>query len=208
MHHAILALSAALVLTANAALADGGADHRTKQALPIKLGTSGGSAWDSSKAFCCGGTFGAAVMCNGALHILSNNHVIGRSGSASLGEDEVQPGLIDSGCRTSGSNIVADFAGDLVPLGTANVDAALSTARAGAVSPTGEIIDLGSPCATPKNAAIGMAVAKSGRTSGLTFGTVQALNLTVSVQYQRGCNSGRKVRQSGLGDAGGLLAGG
>lgn len=194
----ILALSGAIVLFAwtTASLADSGANHRTKQTLPIRLGTSGGSANDSSKAFCCGGTLGAAVMCNGILHILSNNHVLGRSGAAVGGEDTVQPGLIDTGCRATNSNIVGDYVGDLVPLGTANVDAALATARAGAVSTTGEIIDLGAPCATPANAAIGMAVAKSGRTSGLTTGNVAALNLTVSVQYQSGCNKGKKFTRT------------
>jgi hypothetical protein len=190
--HAILALSGAVALLATTSLADGGANHRAKQTLPIRLGTSGGSANDISKAFCCGGTLGAAVMCNGALHVLSNNHVLGRSGSAVAGEDTVQPGLIDTGCRSSNSNVVADYAGNLVPLGTANVDAALSVARAGAVSTTGDILDIGAPCVTPRSAAIGMAVAKSGRTSGLTTGSVQALNLTVSVQYQKGCNSGKK----------------
>lgn len=181
-----------VALLATMSLADGGPDHRTKQALPIKLGTSGGSVSDRSKTFCCGGTLGAAVMCGSTVHILSNNHVLGRSGSAVPGEDTLQPGLIDTGCRSTGSNVVGDYAGNLVPLGTANVDAALTMARAGAVSLTGEILDLGTPCTTPATAAVGRAVAKSGRTSGLTTGTVQAVNLTVSVQYQKGCNSGKK----------------
>ncbi len=182
----------ALLLAPTLGLADGGAAHQTKQTLPIKLGTSGGSVKDASKAFCCGGTLGSAVMCNGTLHILSNNHVLGRSGSAVAGEDTLQPGLIDSRCRATGSNIVGDYLGNVVPLGTANVDAALSVARAGAVRTTGEILDIGVPCAIPAPATIGMAVAKSGRTSGLTTGQVRDLNLTVSVQYQRGCNSGKK----------------
>jgi hypothetical protein len=189
----IAVLSAGAVLSATTVLADGGPNHRVKQALPIKLGTSGGSAKDSSRAFCCGGTLGAAVLCNGTLQVLSNNHVLGRSGSATIGEDAVQPGLIDSGCKATTSNVVADYAGNLVPLGTANVDAAVSTARAGAVTTTGEILDIGVPCTTPANAAVGMAVAKSGRTTGFTSGTVQAVNLTVSIQYQTGCNSGKKL---------------
>ncbi len=172
--------------------ADTGADHRLKQSLPIKLGTSGGSVADTSKAFCCGGTLGAAVTCNGAVHILSNNHVLGRSGSAAAGEDAIQPGLIDSGCRANQANVVADYAGNLVPLGTANVDAALSIARPGAVNTSGEILDIGVPCATAKAVTIGMPVAKSGRTTGFTMGTVQAINATVSVQYQKGCNAGKK----------------
>ena len=157
----------------------------------IKLGTSGGSVSDISKLYCCGGTLGSAVTCNGAVHILSNNHVLARSGGASPGEDTVQPGLIDTGCGGTNSNVVGDFLGDLVPLGS-NVDAALSLARAGAVSPTGEILGIGVPCATPKAPAIGMAVVKSGRTSGVTTGQVQALNASISVQYQVGCNQGKK----------------
>jgi hypothetical protein len=162
-----------------------------KQALPIKLGTSGGSVADISKLYCCGGTLGSAVTCNGAVHILSNNHVLARSGGAAAGEDTVQPGLIDTGCSGSNSNVVGDYLGDLVPLGS-NVDAALSLARAGAVSSTGEIIGIGVPCGTPKAAAVGMAVVKSGRTSGVTAGQVQAVNASVSVQYQVGCNQGKK----------------
>jgi hypothetical protein len=193
IRHRILALSAVLlVLAPGSSRADGGAAHRTKQALPIKLGTSGGSVADSSKAFCCGGTLGSAVMCNGTLHVLSNNHVVGRSGSAVAGEDTMQPALIDNSCRTTASNIVGDYLGDLVPLGTANVDAALSVARAGAVNATGQILDIGSPCTIPAAATAGMAVAKSGRTSGFTTGAVRDLNLTVSIQYQKGCNAGKK----------------
>lgn len=187
-----LSLVLAASLGAPAARADSGAAHRTKQSLPIKLGTSGGSVSDRSKAFCCGGTLGAAVMCNGVLSILSNNHVLGRSGTATAGEDTLQPALIETGCSGSTSNIVGDYSGNLVPLGTANVDAALSTARSGRVSSTGEILDIGVPCSTPKDASLGMAVAKSGRTSGYTTGTVQAVNVSVSIQYQQGCNSSKK----------------
>jgi hypothetical protein len=190
----LLVLSSVVVLLASPVPgdADGGAAHRAKQTLPIQLGTSGGSVTDSSKAFCCGGTLGSAVLCNGTVHILSNNHVVGRSGSAVPGEDTVQPGLIDTSCRSTGSNVVGDYLGNLVPLGTGNVDAALAVARAGALSPTGQILDIGSPCTIPAAATVGMAVAKSGRTSGLTTGQVRDLNLSVSIQYQRGCNSGKK----------------
>jgi hypothetical protein len=86
---------------------------------------------------------------------------------------------------------VGDFAGDLVPLGTANVDVALSTARNN-VDATGAIIDVGVPCNTTQAATVGLAVTKSGRTTGQTFGSIQSVNTSVSVQYQKGCGSGRK----------------
>src|SRR5262245_41505005 len=114
------------LLPARIANADGGANHRVKQTPPVQMGTSGGSANDRSGAFCCGGTLGALVVRDGVLCILSNNHVLARSGSAAGGEDTVQPGLIDTNCSAGGSNIVGDFAGNIVPLGTGNVDAALS----------------------------------------------------------------------------------
>jgi hypothetical protein len=197
------------------ARADGGAAHQIKQAPPVKMGTSGGSAQDSNVLVCCSGTLGALVRRDGVLCILSNNHVIARSGRAVAGEDVLQPGLVDSGCSSAGSNVVGDFAGNLVPLGTANVDAALAFAR-GNVDASGAIIDLGVPLAEPQAATIGLGVMKSGRTTGFTTGTVTAINATVNVQYTRGCLIGRPFvltytnqiltgAMSAAGDSGSLL---
>src|SRR6186997_1722757 len=133
-------LPSAALLLVPIARADGGAAHKLKQAPPVKMGTSGGSVSDHSSSFCCGGTLGCLVLRDGVLCILSNNHILARSGSAAAGEDTLQPGLIDSGCAGGNSNIVGDFTGNLVPLGTANVDAAISTARAN-VDATGSILD-------------------------------------------------------------------
>jgi hypothetical protein len=188
----VLWCAVALALAVGPLPADNGPNHQVKQAPPVKMGTSGGSANDSSRAFCCGGTLGSLVSYKGVHHILSNNHVLARSGAATAGEDTLQPGLIDTGCNGSNSNIVGDFAGDIVPLGTKNVDAALSVVRSGQVDTSGAILDIGPPCDTIQNATVGLSVAKSGRTTGLTTGTVEATNVTVSVQYQRGCGSGRK----------------
>ncbi len=181
----------ALALCTAPLLADGGAQHQVQQTPPVKMGTSGGSANDISNAFCCGGTLGSLVNFNGAIHILSNNHILARSGSAVAGEDTLQPGLIDTGCRATG-NIVGDFIGNTVPLGTKNVDAALSLARAGQVDTTGAILDVGVPCSVPATATITMPILKSGRTTGCVNGTVQSVNTNVSIQYQVGCNKGRK----------------
>ena len=123
------------------------------------------------------------------LCILSNNHVLARSGRATLGEDTLQPGLVDSGCSPTG-NIVGDFAGNFVPLGTANVDAALATAR-GNVDASGAILDVGVPRNTPQTATVGMPVMKSGRTTGFTTGNITSIHTSVTVQYMRGCGVGR-----------------
>jgi hypothetical protein len=57
---------------------------------------------------------------------------------------------------------------------------------------TGEIEDIGVPSSTIATASVGMSVAKSGRTTGFTTGTVGSVNTSVSVQYQVACGSGRK----------------
>jgi len=120
--------------------------------------------------------------------ILSNNHVLARSDDATVGEDISQPGLIDSNCNVS--TVVADFT-TAVPLGQ-NVDAAIAELRLGGMDPTGEIEDIGIPSSTIASPSVGMAVQKSGRTTGLTSGTISSINTSVSVQYQQGCGQGRK----------------
>lgn len=186
--NAMIAFGAA-ALIAGPALAQ---STNTKQNPPVKMGTSGGSVSDSSRSFCCGGTLGALVTRNGQLHILSNNHVVARSGSAVAGEDIAQPALIDSACRSTSSNIVGDFAGNLVPLGTGNIDAGLAVARANMVDTTGAILNIGVPCSNIQLPTVGLPVRKSGRTTGHTTGTIQALNVNVSITYQAGCNSGKR----------------
>jgi hypothetical protein len=208
-------LPALALLPISVARADGGPDHQKKQTPPVKMGTSGGSANDRSSAFCCGGTLGSLVLRDGVLCILSNNHVLARSGTATTGEDTVQPGLIDSSCSGTTSNIVGDFTGNLVPLGSANVDAALSTARSN-VEATGAVLDIGVLCASIQAATIGLPVMKSGRTTGLTTGNITSVNTSVQIQYQKGCNQGKKFNvvftnqivtgaMSAGGDSGSLL---
>jgi hypothetical protein len=165
--------------------------HTQKQNPPIKMGTSGGSATDRSALYCCGGTLGSVVRRDGVLCILSNNHVLARSGLATTGEDDIQPGLIDSNCSATNDNIVGDFSGNIVPLGSANVDVGLSTARSN-VDSTGSILEIGVPCTGIQAPVIGLAVKKSGRTTGVTTGSITSINTSVSVQYQKGCGTGHK----------------
>ena len=182
-------LVAALLLFSSlltAGLADGGANHRVRN---LHLGVSGGNVNDISSRFCCSGTLGSLVTIGGTQYILSNNHVLGRSGAATVGDDISQPGLIDNNCRVS--TVVADFTA-AAPLGSSNVDAAVAQLRAGQMDSTGFIEDIGVPGSTIVNPSVGLAVAKSGRTTGFTTGTVSSINTSVSVQYQQGCNQGKK----------------
>ncbi len=100
--------------------------------------------------------------------------------------------MIDTNCQ------VAERVADLsvaAPLGSSNVDAALALLRPGAMNADGEIMDIGTPSATTVAPAVGLSVAKSGRTTGHTTASVAAINTSVQVQYQQGCGQGgRKFR--------------
>jgi hypothetical protein len=183
---ATLALFSSLLTSG---LADGGANHRVRNQ---HLGVSGGNVLDASRSFCCSGTLGALVTDGTNQYILSNNHVLARSDQAVAGEDVSQPGLIDNGCRIS--TVVADFTG-ASPLGS-NVDAAVAQLRPGQMDSTGFIEDIGVPRSSIVNPSVGLGVAKSGRTTGFTTGTISSINTSVSVQYQRGCNQGKKFTVS------------
>ena len=185
-------LVATLVLFSSllpSSLADGGANHQVRN---LHLGVSGGNVDDHSKAFCCSGTLGSLITDGTTKYILSNNHVLARSDQAVVGDDISQPGLIDSNCGVA--TLVADFSG-ASPLGS-NVDAAVAQLRSGQMDSTGFIEDVGVPASSIQNASVGLSVAKSGRTTGFTTGTVSSINTSVSVQYQKGCNSGKKFTVS------------
>jgi hypothetical protein len=185
---------------ASVALSAGGPGvNQAFQTPPIILGTSGGNALDQSSQFCCSGTLGSLVIRNGTRFILSNNHVLARSGHAAVGEDISQPGLVDTNCTTA--THVADFtqAVTLNQGGTSVADAALAQIVSGQVDTTGAILQIGTvsgglaqflpPASTTEAPTVGLFVAKSGRTSGLTCGSISATNVTVQVQYENSCGS-------------------
>jgi hypothetical protein len=181
--------------------------NEAAQSFPIKLGTTGGNANDSSRQgntiTCCGGTLGSLVERAGTFYILSNNHILARSDSASLGENIIQPGLVDTHCGSTPSSVVGNLSqfANLQASGT-NVDAAIAQIVPGAVDTAGTIFSLGStttggvPDPGPPHAGTGvaatvaMAVGKSGRTTGLTCSRVGAVGVATKVQYQTGCGTG------------------
>jgi hypothetical protein len=182
--------------------ADNGPEHQVWQQRPIKLGTSGGNIDDSTKLWCCGGTFGAIVEDGSNQYILSNNHVLARTNIGLQGEAVIQPGLIDQDpvCYKDTLDTVgylSDFVsikfrkGASVPLN--EVDAAIAVVEAGKVEPNGVILDIGLVSANTVPAFVGQAVQKSGRTTGHTFGTVSAIDVDVDVTYWKECGKGSQV---------------
>lgn len=168
--------------------------NQIKQNPPISLGTSGGNVHNRSGLFCCSGTLGSLVQDGGGTqYILSNNHVLADTGTGSVGDQISQPGLVDVGCviNSTDANIAANLS-SWVPLGTANVDAALATVIAGEVDSTGNILEVGVPSRVTLAPSVGLSVGKSGRTTGLTCASIGSTSTNVKVQYQTGCGSGKK----------------
>jgi hypothetical protein len=156
---------------------------------------------------CCGGTLGSLVTRGGTQYILSNTHALARSDAAAVGEGIVQPGLIDSNCdstQTTGVANLTQFANletESHSASSSNVDAAIAQVSAGKVDSSGNILYLGAtadangvPVPGAPNAGTGiaatvnMAVAKSGRSTGLTCSTVLATNVDASIQYTKNCD--------------------
>ena len=161
---------------------------------PILLGTSGGNIKDSSRSFCCSGTLGSLVEdSHGVQYILSNNHVLARTNRAIIGEKIIQPGLIDQdpGCFKDLADAVANFS-DFVAISFRRnvpnrIDAAIAQVRAGQVDPSGSILNIGEISNVTAAPFIGMVVKKNGRTTDMTTGTVTAIDVTVTIQYDRQC---------------------
>jgi hypothetical protein len=169
------------------------ADHQAQQTRPIELGTSGGSVNDLDMPYCCGGTLGALLEdAGGVQYIVSNNHVIARSNRAALGEDIIQPGLIDVGCSQAPGREVADLT-NYVPIRfdvNNLVDAAIARVRSGAVETDGSVLGIGKLNSAIANPTVGQSVKKAGRTTGVTTGAVAAVDVSVSVRYSNRCGRG------------------
>jgi hypothetical protein len=188
--------------------------HQARLAVPVELGSSSGnnSDYDASQgqlSDCCGGTLGSLLQdTSGTQYVLSNNHVLARSDQSIPGETIIQPGLIDNGCTPygfgPGTTPVATLTGyPSLSSPATNVDAAIARVSPGAVDPRGNILELGAKqqdgtlaSAAPgisstggkgETAALGMMVAKSGRTTGLTCAAVSAVNVDVVVDYFTDC---------------------
>jgi hypothetical protein len=199
-------------------------DNQLWQPRPVPLGTSGGNINDISKAYCCGGTLGSVVQdTNNAQYILSNNHVLAKTNKGIIGDDIIQPGLIDQNpvCYKDYADAVADLS-KFVPIlfkrgATNRVDAAIAKIRDGAVDSSGSILNIGETSNSTVLPTLGMPVKKSGRTTGLTSGTITATNVTVNVTYNKSCGIGSQTAKfinqvmigpggfSGGGDSGSLI---
>ena len=153
---------------------DAQADTNTYR--PLQGGVSIGPN-RSVGGFIYAGTLGCFVKDNatGKALMLSNFHVMCIDNTWHVGDIMDQPSLIDTGTA-------ADAVGTLNrAVLSAHVDGAVANINAG-VSYQATIADIGNIAGTG-TAALGDAVRKRGRTTGLTYGTVDGINGTANVNY-------------------------
>lgn len=131
--------------------------------------------------FVFAGTLGAVVVDNvsGQHAALTNFHVACVDSTWQVGDRQVQPSRIDTGVPPG-----SEFGAISRAMITSNVDGAVLSIDGGRAN-SATIVDIGTVRGT-KPAALGMAVRKRGRTTLLTYGTVDGLAGTVNVDYGDG----------------------
>lgn len=212
--HASGSKASATVLLNTAGVSSNPAAHQGQMPINLLMGSTGGNNIDYDASGnqivdCCSGTLGALIEdSTHRQYLLGNNHVLARSDQATVGEAIIQPGLIDNNCTPNGVgagiSTVATLSGWL-PLSSpgTNADAAIALVTSRTIDPTGSILEFGirqpdgTLAAAPpgisstngkgETAALDVKVAKSGRTTGLTCGSVSALDLDLTVDYFHDC---------------------
>jgi hypothetical protein len=153
-----------------------GYNTRAKYRPVVPSGVSVGNGRENSS-----GTIGAVVMKNGIRYMLSNNHVIARQNNARIGEQIVQPGRADTrGIPTEAVAILSAFKPVSFTQNN-NFDAAI--ARYTGYHSYTMVQQAFSPSQITSTARAGQSVMKMGRTTGLTYGTVQSTNVTIKVDF-------------------------
>ncbi len=191
------------------------AQHTDRYDRPIPMGVS--ISTTPTEPFIAAGTAGMVVR-NLSLpsnlpirFILSTNHIIGAVGptlcpntAIPLLNPILQPGTLDIGSDpgVDPQFIVGLFAQSvpilLTPVAMNRVDAAIAITARRLASP--EILGIGFPTPEVGQAVPGMEVIKSGRTTEVTNGKVEAINATVFVDYGEACGTARFVEQVAFSD--------
>lgn len=165
--------------------ANGGGQMILRSTYIQQFGTSGFNGAKCKAASCATGTLGSLLSASGADYVLSNDHVLGfpvskNKNGAKQTNPVVEPGPADYFCEQ------AHTVGTFYKAATlsSGVDAALATLTAGEINTSGQIYNIGIPASTTIAPSVGMQVAKQGRSSGLTCGTIKMINYPAVVPYE------------------------
>jgi hypothetical protein len=173
---------------------------------PVPMGVSTGHTGSTA------GTIGAVVTDGALRYALSNWHVYVPAGVGKVGDSLLQPGPYDGGAAPADViGTLAAFEPVVLSMFANNrIDAAL--ALTDQVAPHTPPDGYGSPRSETMEARPGLEVKKYGRTTGFTFGTVDAINASINVNYGSSGKVGRFVGQimiccsvSAGGDSGSLI---
>jgi len=161
----------------------GAIDRRVRFPRPVPIGVSAGHTGVTA------GTLGCRVSQGCHAYALSNNHVFANENDAQIGDAILQPGKFDGG-QAPVDTIGTLF--DFVPLNftqectifTCNrIDAALADVTSFAVGKATTAEGYGTPRSETIEPYLGMKVMKYGRTTGLRYGYIDALNAIIDVNY-------------------------
>ncbi len=133
------------------------------------------------------GTIGARVRdASGNVYALSNNHVYANGNNAGVGDPVLQPGPYDGGVDPADrlGTLFAFEELDFSLSGENYMDAAIALSSAANLGNATLGDGYGVPGTDVQEAAIGMPVKKYGRTTGLTRGQVDEINVFVEVCYE------------------------
>jgi hypothetical protein len=115
---------------------------------------------------------------------LSNNHVLANSNDGNIGDNILQPGAYDGGSNP-GDAIGTLYDYQEISFNSNNeMDAAIAIVADGDLSGSTLAGGYGSPSGQVVDAFVGQSVQKCGRTTECTVGTVEEVNVTVSVCFE------------------------
>lgn len=152
------------------------APPRQSLLTPVPCGVSGGHGNITA------GTLGCLVDTPAGRCILSNNHVLANTNTATLGDAILQPGPVDSDPANPARRVagLTDYE-PIIPGGAVNYFDAAVAALDGHSSAIPDIMAIGRHANPPVAPFVNQSVAKHGRTTGLTFGTVDDISFDVAV---------------------------
>ena len=130
------------------------------------------------------GTLGCLVDTPAGRCILSNNHILADTNAGNPGDDILQPGRLDQSSANPGRRIARLTDYEPLKFGSAvnHIDAAIAALDSRS-STTPDIMAIGHHANPPVAAFLNQSVAKHGRTTGLTFGTVVDISFDGNVGF-------------------------
>jgi len=194
-----LALGAALISITGTLAAASNDAQLIKQDPLMYMGVQCGNALDTTATGCYIGTIGTLLTGSDSNdYLLSNNHVFARSNAASIGEDidhlaaslcDLSPvhvgelaAFVPISFKRRNPNLVDAALARITP----DVSVALSNGHVLTAAVETDFSDAFPVMNTTVSPSLGMVVKKSGRTTGLTTGSVYAVGVDVYVNYDGG----------------------